>query len=274
VLTRLAGAALLPAVLVALVPLLVWVVCGALASALHADASRAQRGLALAWLGSSCASIAALLSGSTAAKQGVAALGYALAWPALASVAAVLWASRLSRLTVVALVTVAVLSGLVVRALPVGWPGEHSLSWWAMLPQAPRGSLLLALLAVGVAAAAAAFAASRRAALPLAVRLVLLTLVPALLLRALPACEHYGAEKHAAALASEINTSYFQVASGLRERAHGQCRGEHRHGAGDTREARAVWPGNEPAAGRGGHGAVRLAQSPARRQRAGGARSR
>ena len=216
--SRLAGAPLLTAVFVALVPLLAWVVCGVAAPAPQVNVARAQRGLALAWIASLCASVAALVAGMTAAKQGMAALGYALAWPALASLAVLLWASRLPRFTVVSLVTVGTLAGLVVRALPVGWPGENSLSWWAMLPGMPRAQVMLALLAVGCAVAAAAFAASRHARHGTFVRLALLTLVSALLLRALPAFEHYGFDKHAAALASEINTSYFQVAGEIGER--------------------------------------------------------
>jgi hypothetical protein len=218
VVQRFAGAPLVPSLFVVLVPLLVWVACGALTSALRADDRDAQRAQALIWLGSIGASLAALASGMTAAKQGMAALGYALAWPALASVAAVLWASPLPRIVMVALVTDLVLLGLAVRALPIGWPGENSLSWWAMLPHAPRGPMLAALLAAAVAAALAVIALRRDLRLPLAVRLALLTLVPALLLRTLPGLEHYGPEKHAAALASEINTSYFQVAGRVGER--------------------------------------------------------
>ena len=219
VVTRCSGAPLVPSVFVGLVPLLVWIACGALTSALLADHRGAQRAQALIWLGSTCASLAALVTGMTAAKQGMAALGYALAWPALASVAAVLWASPLPRMVVVTLVTDLALVGLVARALPVGWPGENSLSWWAMLPHAPRGPLAAALLAVALAVTLASLAAERTARLAVVVRLALLTLVPALLLRALPVLEHYGPEKHAAALASEINTSYFQVAGGVGERA-------------------------------------------------------
>jgi hypothetical protein len=218
VVQRFAGAPLVPSLFVVLVPLLVWVACGALTSALRADDRDAQRAQALIWLGSIGASLAALASGMTAAKQGMAALGYALAWPALASVAAVLWASPLPRIVMVALVTDLVLLGLAVRALPIGWPGENSLSWWAMLPHAPRGPMLAALLAAAVAAALAVIALRRDLRLPLAVRLALLTLVPALLLRTLPGLEHYGPEKHAAALASEINTSYFQVAGRVGDR--------------------------------------------------------
>src|SRR5262249_13463233 len=120
IVTRLAGAPLVAAAFVALVPPLAWVACGALAAGLRADVARARRAQALAWVGSLSASSAALLTGMTAAKQGMAALGYALGWPALASFAAVLAASRLSRLAVVSGVTLAALTGLVVRALPVG----------------------------------------------------------------------------------------------------------------------------------------------------------
>jgi hypothetical protein len=218
VVERFAGAPLVPSLFVALVPLLVWVACGALTSALRSDDRNAQRAQALIWLGSIGASLAALASGMTAAKQGMAALGYALAWPALASVAAVLWASPLPRIVLVALVTDLVLVGLAARALPIGWPGENSLSWWAMLPHAPRGPLLAALLAAAMAAALATLAVARQLRLPLAARLALLTLLPALLLRTLPGLEHYGPEKHAAALASEINTGYFQVAGRVVER--------------------------------------------------------
>jgi hypothetical protein len=211
-------APILPSLCVALVPLVVWFACGVLGSALIADERAAQRGQALAWLGSLCASLVALANGATGLKQGMAALGYALAWPALAAFAAVMFASRLARRNVVTCVTLATLAGLALRVLPVGWPGEYSVSWWPMLAQVPRASLLIALAAVAVAAGVAQWAAARGGGLPRAARLALLTLVPALLLRALPLLEHYGAEKHAAALASEINTSYFQVASGVNDR--------------------------------------------------------
>src|SRR5207248_11545420 len=84
-------------------------------------------------------------------------------------------------------------------------------------PQVRAGRLLPGLLLAAMAAAGAGFATSRNASRSPAARLALLTLVAALLLRALPAFEHYGAEKHAAALASEINTSYFQVARGIHD---------------------------------------------------------
>ena len=216
VVKRFVGAPTLPALFLALVPPLAWIACGGIGSALRADGTRARGAQALVWLGSLATSVAALLAGATAAKQGMSALGYALAWPALASLAAVLWASPLPRLTVVALVTDAVLLGLVARVLPVGWPGENSLSWWPMMLSAPRGPMLLAVGGVLAAAGLAVVAASRRTQARPAIRLGALTLASALLLRSLPALEHYGPDKHAAALASAINTSYFQVASGIR----------------------------------------------------------
>ena len=63
VVERFAGAPLLPAVFVALVPPLVWVACGAIGAAVQGNEARARRPQALVWLGSLCVSVATLASG-------------------------------------------------------------------------------------------------------------------------------------------------------------------------------------------------------------------
>jgi hypothetical protein len=110
-----------------------------------------------------------------------------------------------------AILLAVILAGLVLRALPLGWPGEHSLSWWAMLPAAPVPVLVGSLAGAAVATALACAVLARARTMHAAPALALLTLASLILLRSLPGFEHYGPAKHPAALASEINTSYFQA---------------------------------------------------------------
>ncbi len=212
VVAKFAEAPLLVAVFVAFAPPLLWV-ASRLAGALAGSEQKAlDGGLAFAWTVSVLASASAIVSAPTEIKQGLAALGYALAWPALLSMAAVLWSSPLPRVAAHGLLLLFTLAGLVARALPIGWPGEHSLSWWAMLPGVPVEGALWSVLMVGVAAMLVCLVIARAGRVPAFLGLLLLSLASILLLRALPALEHYGPAKHPAALTSEINTSYFQAA--------------------------------------------------------------
>jgi len=106
---------------------------------------------------------------------------------------------------------------LVVRALPLGWPGETSLSWWAMLPAVSPPAVLGALLGIAVATLTVLVVLARPTKQGAFAALAPLPVAALLLLRALPVLEHYGPEKHAAALASEINTSYFQASESVRD---------------------------------------------------------
>ena len=172
-----------------------------------------RTGLAAAWLGSTLVSLTALATRQFGVKTGMAALGYAAGWPALLSLALVALGRGTSRLAVVAVFSLGALAGLLVRVLPLGWPGENSWSWWAMLPHVPRARLL-AGLAQSAAACAALLAVPplARARRTLAA-LALVTLASLLLVRGLADVEHYGPDKASAALASEINTSFLQVAA-------------------------------------------------------------
>lgn len=210
-LERFTRAPLLTALWVALLPLGMRLVAGLAASLVHSDERVFERGQALAWGVSAAASAAALASGPHDLKQGLAALGYALGWPALFSLAAVLWSCSLPRVASHGVLLAALLAGLVVRALPLGWPGEHSLSWWAMLPGAPLPGIVGSLCLTALAAALVVLVPAKGPRWPAAASLSLLALASLLLLRALAGFEHYGPDKHPAALASEINTSYFQA---------------------------------------------------------------
>jgi hypothetical protein len=215
-LVRLAEAPGLVAALAALVPLVLWVAARLAGTLAASDPERLHRGLAFAWTVSVLAAAAAILARPSELKQGLAALGYAIGWPTVLSAAAVLWTSSFSRALSHGILLALTLAGLVARVLPLGWPGEHSLTWWAMLPAAPLGALAVAvgLGALAVAIVLAVIARADRVPAPLA--LAALSLASLLLLRALPAFEHYGPAKHSAALASEINTSYFQAADSVR----------------------------------------------------------
>ncbi len=214
VLLWIAQAPLLAALLVALLPFAMRVAAGLAAGLVRSDERTLERGQALAWCMSAAASAATLATGPHDLKQGMAALGYALGWPAVISLAAVLWSCSLPRVASHGLLLATILGGLVVRALPLGWPGEQSLSWWAMLPRAPLAVLLGSLCLTALAATLAIVVPARGSRWPAAVSLSLLALASLLLLRALPGFEHYGPDKHPAALASEINTSYLQASTG------------------------------------------------------------
>jgi hypothetical protein len=214
--TRLAAAPGLVAAMVALVPPIVWVAARLAGALAGSEPGRLHRGLAGAWTVSVLAATAAIIARPPELKQGLAALGYVLAWPTLLSAAAVLWTSALSRPLAHGVLLALTLAGLVLRVLPLGWPGEHSLTWWAMLPAAPATALALALVLVALALALVLAVLARAGRMPAALALAALSLAALVLLRALPAFEHYGHDKHAAALASEINTSYFQAAGEVR----------------------------------------------------------
>ncbi len=211
-LSKFAEAPLLVAVFVAFAPPLLWVASRLAGALIGSDPRALDTGLAFAWTVSVLASASAIVWAPGEIKQGLAALGYALAWPAVLSVAAVLWSSALPRVLAHGLLLFCTLAGLVARVLPIGWPGEHSLSWWAMLTGVPPGALLFSLSLVAVAALLVCVVIARAGRVPSLLALLLLSLASLLLLRALPMLEHYGPAKHPAALASEINTSYFQAA--------------------------------------------------------------
>ena len=216
VVTRLAEAPGLVAAMFAVVPPLVWVAARLAGALVGSEPERLHRGLAGAWTLSVLAAAAAIIARPPELKQGLAALGYVLAWPTLFSVAAVLWTSAFSRPLAHGVLLALTLAGLVARVLPLGWPGEHSLTWWAMLPAAPPQALALALVLVALALALVLAVLARAGRMPAAPALAALSLASLVLLRALPAFEHYAHDKHAAALASEINTSYFQAAGEVR----------------------------------------------------------
>lgn len=208
---RLADAPRILAFLVAMLPPLAWVTARLAGTLSGARPAVLHRGLAIAWTLSVIASGAAIVFPPVGLKQGLAALGYALAWPMVLSIVAVLWASDVSRIFSHAVLGAVILAGLVARALPLGWPGEHILTWWAMLPAVPAPLLAGSLAGVVLAAALACVVLARARTMPAAWALVVLAIASFLLVRSLPGLEHYGPAKHPAALASEINTSYFQA---------------------------------------------------------------
>ncbi|MEQ1833802.1 MAG: hypothetical protein ABL977_12165, partial [Candidatus Eisenbacteria bacterium] len=210
--TQLSRSPVLIHVLFALVPVLVALCCGAIVHLLRADGVRAVRGQTLVWTVSAVISLITLAAGVEGLKPGMAALGYALAWPAVGALGVVLWSSAQPRGRVFAVWTLVVLAGWVLRLLPVGWPGQNSLTWWAMLPARPPLEVVAGIATLALAAVLARVVPRRAQGTGVAWRLLLATGVSVLLLRALPAFEHYGPAKPPAALASEISTSYLQVA--------------------------------------------------------------
>jgi hypothetical protein len=212
---RLAEAPALVAALAAMLPPVLWTAARLAGALVGSEPGPLHRGLAGAWTVSALASAAAIVFPPHELKQGLAALGYALAWPALLSAAAALWSSRLPRVLALGILLALTLAGLVARVLPLGWPGEHSLTWWAMLPSVPGATLAMGLATAAAATALVLLVVVRARRWSPRVALPVLSLAAFLLLRALPAFEHYGPEKHPAALASEINTSYFQAADSV-----------------------------------------------------------
>ncbi len=210
-LARLARAPLLAGLLAGMVPVAAWAAATWAVRPACAEPRTVARGLAAAWLVSLLASALALTAGPLAPRQELAALGYALGWPAWLSLLAVLGPSRLPKPATRGVLLGVLLLLLVLRVVPLGWPGETSLSWWAMLPAVPPARLLgaLALIALATLAVIAVIRRGERGRTLAA--LAPLVLASFLLQRALPELEHHGPAKHAAALASEINTSYFQA---------------------------------------------------------------
>jgi hypothetical protein len=212
-------APLLAMALAGLVPLACWTAAVLAARPARTEPRQAHLGLSFAWLVSVVTSVSAWVAPPADAKQGLAALGYALGWPAYLSLVALLGPSRLPRPATRGALLAALLALLVVRALPLGWPGETSLSWWAMLPAVAPARLAAALLLVAVATFAVVAVLARGARGHALASLAPLVLASLLLQRALPELEHYGPAKHPAALASEINTSYLQAAWRVRDPA-------------------------------------------------------
>jgi uncharacterized membrane protein len=115
--------------------------------------------------------------------------------------------------------TAAVATGLLIRALPLGMPGQNSWSYWAMLPHRPIAALLTGSFELILALALLIALGRVRSEVACRWGLAGLALVGLLLTRGLPEFEHYGPDKHAASLASENNTSYLQVSDRLGETA-------------------------------------------------------
>jgi hypothetical protein len=207
---------LLPAVALGLIPILAaWFLPRLGAAGSRVETARIRGAVAWVWLGSAAIAAVSLASDVTATKVTLAALGYVLAWPFLISLVVVLAMRRVTPLALAWWTTVAAAAGLLLRALPLGLPGQNSWSYWAMLPHRPIGSLILGGIEMLGALMVLIGVGRLRSAAACRWGLVGLAIASLLLLRGLARLEHYGPDKHPAALASEINTSYFQVGAQL-----------------------------------------------------------
>ena len=216
---------MLPAACLALVPILAsWMLPRWGSRGADLERMRVRRAVGWVWLGSSLIAVVALTGGLTGTKATLAALGYVLAWPLLVSFVVVLAIRRVTPLSFAIWTTAAVAAGLLLRALPLGLPGQNSWSYWAMLPHRPIAALLTGGFELTLALVLLIGLARVRSEAACRWGLAGLALAGLLLLRGLPRLEHYGPEKHPAALASENNTSYLQVSDRLGD-AHGALRG-------------------------------------------------
>ncbi|MBI5836916.1 MAG: hypothetical protein HZB25_06715 [Candidatus Eisenbacteria bacterium] len=201
-------------------PLAVWLACAWWAARVPGvSRERARMLVGWAWGASVLAGAWALLAGVSGPKPGLAALGYCISWPALGSLGAALVLRRARALEFAAWISGAALLLLLARALPLGWAGQNSWTWWPMLPSRPPGAL-----ASGAAWVTGAWlwmlALSRvESRTPRRWATAGLLLVPLMLARGVAQFEHYGPERAPAALASEINTSYFQAGAQVEDPA-------------------------------------------------------
>ena len=202
--------AALGALALGVLPLVFWLALSRHASrAGRVSEAEARRSIGWIWLGSALAASIALIVWYIPTRASMAALGYAITWPALASWVQALRLRGASPLGIVARASIAFVAGLAFRVLPAGWPGESSMSWQSHLAGADPRVLLTGLIGVAAAAflplALARWASRAWSAFALA-------LIPLLLIRSLAAFEPHGSEKYLASLASVRNTTFFQAA--------------------------------------------------------------
>jgi hypothetical protein len=178
-----------------------------------AAAAGARSALGWCWLVSVVASTLAFVVPLPSAAMKMAALGYTIAWPALIGWAVALVIRGASPLGFAGGVTALFWLGLVIRTLPVGWPGETSMRWQRLALGQPWPWLVGGAIAVAGACLLPLLIAPARSRSARRLATAVLMLVPFLLQRGLACFEPWGAEKLQAALASPRYTSFLQASA-------------------------------------------------------------